>query len=162
MRFSEWLIRPAPAPRVEALETGHAGTLAEIHAGAFARPWSALDFERLLADETVLADGLFLGRRSEPSGFVASRIGADEAEVLSVALSRSARGKGCAAVLLRAHLDGLAQRRVRSVHLEVEDGNVPALSLYRRLGFVEVGRRVGYYQRPDGSRATALTMTRKL
>ena len=44
------------------------------------------------------------------------------------------------------------------MHLEVEDGNAPALALYRRLGFGEIGRREGYYGRADGSRAAALTM----
>jgi ribosomal-protein-alanine N-acetyltransferase len=41
----------------------------------------------------------------------------------------------------------------------VEDGNEPALALYRRLGFQSVGRRDGYYLRPDGSRAGALSMS---
>jgi ribosomal-protein-alanine N-acetyltransferase len=79
-------------------------------------------------------------------GFAASRVDADEGEVLSVAIAREAHGRGCAGPLLRRHLESLA----------------PALALYRRLGFAEVGRRPGYYLRPDGSRATALTMTKLL
>ncbi|MET0429646.1 MAG: ribosomal-protein-alanine acetyltransferase, partial [Microvirga sp.] len=53
----------------------------------------------------------------------------------------------------------LAPRGARIVFLEVEEGNAPALALYRRLGFREVGRREGYYARPDGTRAAALTMS---
>ena len=49
---------------------------------------------------------------------------------------------------------------MRAVHLEVEEGNRPALALYRRRGFREVGRRQGYYARPDGTRAAAITMSR--
>jgi ribosomal-protein-alanine N-acetyltransferase len=44
------------------------------------------------------------------------------------------------------------------VHLEVEEGNGPAVALYRRAGFREVGRREGYYLKPDGTRASALAM----
>lgn len=159
MILSSWFHRPAPGPQVEPLETGHAGRLAAIHERAFARPWSALDFERLLADRTILSDGLFLGRDPEPAGFVLSRFVADEAEILTVALAPEARGRRCAQRLLRPHLDALAAKRVRTVHLEVEEGNAPALALYRGLGFEEVGRRAGYYQKPDGTRATALAMS---
>jgi ribosomal-protein-alanine N-acetyltransferase len=44
------------------------------------------------------------------------------------------------------------------VHLEVEEGNGPAIAVYRRLGFQETGRRDGYYQKADGTRVSALTM----
>ena len=44
------------------------------------------------------------------------------------------------------------------VFLEVEEGNLPAEQLYRHFGFREVGRRKGYYPKPDGTRATAIAM----
>ena len=162
MRLADWLTRPAPAPHVGPLDTGHAGALAEIHASAFARPWSVVEFERMLADDHITADGLFVARKPEPAGFVLSRRVGDEAEVLSVAIAPELRGRNCARPLLASHLDSLARQRVRRVHLEVEEGNVRALALYRRLGFGEIGRRVGYYLKPDGSRTAALTMSRSL
>jgi ribosomal-protein-alanine N-acetyltransferase len=93
---------------------------------------------------------------------VISRQAADEAEILSVALDPEARGRGHARMLLGAHLQTLAYAGVRTVHLEVENGNEPALALYRRLGFKRVGQREGYYVRPDGSRANAVSMSRAL
>ena len=51
---------PPPSLRIAALDTGHAARLAIIHADGFARPWSTLEFERLLAERNVMADGLFL------------------------------------------------------------------------------------------------------
>lgn len=159
MNGFSWFRRPRPVVRLAPLRTEHAGSLAAIHASAFARPWSALEFERLLADRIVFADGLFFGGRAEPSGFVLSRLAADEAEILTLALAPKARGHGHAGPLLRHHLDELARARARRVHLEVEEGNLPALAAYRRLAFREVGRRSGYYALPDGSRAAALTMS---
>lgn len=157
-----WLVRTPPTPRVEPLETHHAAALAAIHARAFARPWDELELERLLADRAVLADGLFVGRDREPAGFVLSRRVLDEAEILTVALRPDLRGQGCARGLLRRHLETLATAGVRTVHLEVEEGNAPALALYRRAGFQETGRRAGYYPKPDGTRAAALIMTSAL
>src|SRR5688572_27005575 len=79
---------------VRPLGTEHAARLAAIHRSAFARPWDALEFERLLADRAVLADGVFLGRSTEPSGLVLSRRVLDEAEILTVAMAPRARGRG--------------------------------------------------------------------
>lgn len=149
-------------PRIGSLAIGHADRLAEIHAGAFARPWSAGEFESFLLDRQVVADGLFAGRSHLPQGFALSRIGADEAEILSVALHRSVRGLGWSNTLLRNHLQTLAHAGVAQVHLEVEEGNIPALALYRHIGFSQSGRRPGYYARPDGTRAAALSMSRSL
>ncbi|HEX8663939.1 MAG TPA: ribosomal protein S18-alanine N-acetyltransferase [Beijerinckiaceae bacterium] len=148
--------------RVAPLSSRHAGRLAEIHGEAFTRPWDAMEFERSLSEKSVHADGLFLGRGSEPAGFILSRRAADEAEILSVALAAGARGRGLSGALLDHHLRVLMQAGVRSVFLEVEEGNRPALALYRRRGFREIGRRQGYYARPDGTRAAAITMSRRL
>jgi ribosomal-protein-alanine N-acetyltransferase len=45
------------------------------------------------------------------------------------------------------------------LHLEVRDGN-PAIKLYSRSGFSEVGRRKNYYTGRDGQIYDALTLTR--
>jgi ribosomal-protein-alanine N-acetyltransferase len=141
------------------LGADHAAALAAIHGSAFARPWGSFEFERLLADRMVLADGVFLKPTSEPSGFVLSRRVLDEAEILTVVMAPEARGRGHARPLLLHHLDELTRAGARIVHLEVEDGNGPALALYRRLGFQEIGRRAGYYAKADGTRVAALTMS---
>lgn len=160
MNVLDWLRGPPLVARIAPLTTDHAADLARLHATAFARPWDGVEFERLLADRAVIGDGVFLARAPEPVGFVLSRIVADEAEILTVAMGPQARGRGQGRPLLEQHLDALVRRGVRVVHLEVEEGNAPALALYRRLAFTEVGRREGYYAKPDGRRAAALTMSR--
>ena len=162
MSVLDWFHRARPTARIAPLGTEHAERLAAIHRSAFARPWSAVDFEGLLADRAVLADGVFLGRSAEPAGFILSRLVADEAEVLGVAMAPDARGHGHAGPLLAHHLGELLRAGARTVHLEVDEGNAPALAVYRRLGFREVGRRAGYYAEADGTRAAALTMRREL
>jgi ribosomal-protein-alanine N-acetyltransferase len=60
------------------------------------------------------------------------------------------------------HLGHLAGRGVRTIFLEVEENNRPALSLYKRAGFTVVGRRERYYQEPGGEQLNALLMRRDL
>jgi ribosomal-protein-alanine N-acetyltransferase len=158
MNFASWFRREGSAA-IGPLDSAWAEALADLHADAFARSWSALDFERFLSDRSILADGLFLDGAREPAGFVLSRRVLDEAEILTVAIAPEFRGRGFGRPLLARHLDELRRRGVRRVHLEVEEGNEPALRLYRALGFAEVGRRAAYYPGPDGTRASALTMS---
>ncbi|MEA2950208.1 MAG: [ribosomal protein S18]-alanine N-acetyltransferase, partial [Alphaproteobacteria bacterium] len=91
---------------------------------------------------------------------ILSRLAADEAEILSVAVASSQRGKGLARQLLDLNLRRLAGLGVPAVFLEVDEGNAPARRLYQRAGFRDVGRREGYY--PGGKGAAALILRRDL
>jgi ribosomal-protein-alanine N-acetyltransferase len=95
-------------------------------------------------------------------GFAISRLAADEAEVLTIAVDLAYRGRGVGRDLMREHLARATLAGARTIFLEVDAENAAALALYARFRFVEVGRRVGYYRRPDGKAATALVMRRAL
>ena len=87
---------------------------------------------------------------------VMSAIGA-EADVMTIATTEAARGRGVGRSLLTAGLDWAARQGAEVVHLEVADGNDAALGLYRSLGFEEWGRRPDYYPGAD-----AILMRRSL
>jgi [ribosomal protein S18]-alanine N-acetyltransferase len=141
-------------------EMTDAQAVAEIHAASFDRPWGLMEFERLLAEENTLCH--VAAGSKEADGFVLSRLAADEAEILSIAVTPRRRGEGIASRLLTAHRDALLLNRIRTLFLEVEDSNVSAIALYKRQGFSEVSRREAYYRKADGSAATALVMRRAL
>jgi ribosomal-protein-alanine N-acetyltransferase len=137
-----------------------AAVMASLHMSSFRHGWSDGEFERLLIERNVVAHRAMVGRTL--AGFILSRIAADEAEILSVAVATARRGRGLAGALLQLHIRRLAGLGVRAVFLEVDDNNAPARRLYDRAGFREVGRRPGYYQREDGGAATALVLRRDL
>ncbi len=149
---SPLLIRPAGTQDVR--------SVSEIHAASFDRPWGLTEFERLMAEETVLTHVAAGGPRDIPEGFVLARLAADEAEILSIAVNPTRRGEGIAGRLLKSQMDMLALNGIRTLFLEVEDANIPALALYQRHRFMEVSRREAYYRKADGSAATALVMRR--
>ena len=110
---------------VEALDAGDADALAEIHGEGFPRPWLSSDFAALIKNRNVGALGL---RRqsafgfSRLVGFALFRTTGDEAEILSIAVRRSHRGRGhrtasdgrgAPAALSRAGQDVLPRGRSR-------------------------------------------------
>ena len=147
-------------PRLSDATTRDANAIAALHEAAFRRGWSEEEVETMLADRAVTAHRANLGRQL--TGFVMSRQAADEAEILSIAVARRAQGRGLARQLLTLHMRRLAALGTRTVFLEVDEHNKPAISLYMRAGFREVARRPNYYPHPDGKTAAALVLRRDL
>ena len=130
--------------------------LAEIHDQAFDDPWSAPAFAALLASPGVLAFGA-----EDGSGFILCRVVAEEAEILTLAVAPAHRRKGVAKALVATGAKAVFDRGARSIFLEVAADNAPAIALYEGAEFTPVGRRVGYYRRPDGA-IDALVLRRDL
>jgi ribosomal-protein-alanine N-acetyltransferase len=139
---------------------GDAVAIAALHGTSFRRGWSDVEIEQLLTERNTVTHRATAGRSLR--GFILSRIASGEAEILSVAVATSQRGRGLARSLLNLHLRRLAGLGVKAVFLEVDEDNEPARRLYNRAGFREVGRRPGYYQKNDGQKATALVLRRDL
>lgn len=153
------------ATAIRPAETGDCDVLSDIHAAAFRRGWSGAEFEALLVQpgtHALLATWRHpLGWRT-PAGFILYRQVADEAELLSVAVVPECRRRGIGRSLLEEALRHLYREGARRIHLEVEDGNVAAIELYRRMEFEDSGRRAGYYTRAPEGPAGALVMLRQL
>jgi len=92
-------------------------------------------------------------------GFTLSRSVLREAELLLLAVGRAHQREGVGALLLERFAQISQAKGVEKLHLEVRDGN-PALHLYQRFGFREVGRRRNYYSGNDGRLYDALTLSR--
>lgn len=143
-RLIELLFPPRP-PRVRDAVPADVPHLAALHARAFARGWGPDEFERLLSERTVRAHVACEGRNRQPVGFILSHVVPPEAEVLTLAVVTDKRRRGIGRALLAHHLGRLASEGISTSFLEVEEGNVAALALYRAMGYADVGRRKGYY-----------------
>lgn len=128
------------------------------------QPWSRRDIDTLLGSPGTIA--FQAARRSNgdlaPRGYILARIAADEVEVLSLGILGPARRNGIATRLLMRVLEKAGDAGCRRACLEVAADNAPAIALYRVAGFSAVGRRRGYYARPDGRHIDALVLARDL
>ncbi|GAC1419101.1 MAG: ribosomal protein S18-alanine N-acetyltransferase [Acidobacteriaceae bacterium] len=70
-------------------------------------------------------------------------------ELESVVVSAVFRRGGVGQTLCLSAVEWCREQGAVEVQLEVRAGSHGALSLYRRLGFIEAGRRRGYYREPD-------------
>jgi ribosomal-protein-alanine N-acetyltransferase len=155
MPFVSHLFARRP-PTLSEAEPHDAAAIAELHAASFRRGWDEVEVQRMLVDRAVVAHRATFGRKL--AGFIMSRLVVPEAEILSVAIDPAWRGRGFARPLLELHLRRLYERGAHRVFLEVDEHNAPAVRLYQKARFYEVGRRQGYYD----NGAAALVLRRDL
>lgn len=128
--------------------------MAALHGASFARGWSEAAFADLCADpRSVVA--------TAQEGFALAQCVLDEAELLTIVVAETARGRGIARGLLAALCGRLRAAGITTLHLEVARDNAPARALYAATGFSETGRRPGYYPRPGGA-VDAVLLSRPL
>lgn len=143
---------------IEAVSADSAELLGQLHARAFAKPWSVAEIAKLMENPAVFA---ILSRNAEPQGFVMAWAAAGDSELLTVAVIPEARRKGVGASLVTSACVTALARGSASMHLEVAEDNAAARALYAKLGYEEVGRRHAYYA-GEGGAMDAIVMKRTL
>jgi [ribosomal protein S18]-alanine N-acetyltransferase len=139
---------------IETATQAHAPAMAAIHRAAF--PPGEVWGEDVMTLQLGLA-GAF-GRLHPDGGMVLARVAADEADILTIAVLPDARRRGLGRALLLAAMEEAARRGAKLMFLEVGVANDAAGALYAACGFVQVGRRRGYY----ANGADALVMRARL
>ncbi len=128
------------------MTAAHVAQVAELETLCFRDPWSersiASELENKLALWLVALDG------DTVAGYIGSQTVIDETDMMNVAVHPSYRRKGIAGELVNALVDALKMRQSHSLTLEVRASNDPAIGLYQKLGFAQVGRRPNYYRNP--------------
>jgi len=147
---------------VRQLSVPDAKAMAAIHAVAFVAPFGTGGWDALEMSAHVQKD-LCLGIDHEGAlaAFIIIYAAADQAEILTIATASTARRKGLGRQLLDAAAKSLRARDISELFLEVAEDNTSAIALYKSAGFEPIGRRPGYYRRPEG-RVAALTFSKKI
>lgn len=127
--------------RITPVNCNQLAAIKEIADLSFSKRWTEQDFAYFLAH----ANGVCLGGYEGDvlvSYFLGLLVQGD-LDVISIAVVSRARRQGWAETLL----GGVKSRvDVKQVFLEVDSENTSAIALYKKLNFLEYGKRKGYYQ----------------
>ena len=124
----------------------HVVQVADLEALCFSSPWS----ERSVSGElsNPLSLWIVAVERDRVIGYVGSQSVMGEADMMNIAVAPDYRRCGVAQALVKELIYQLKSNAVSSLTLEVRASNAPAIGLYNKMGFVEVGRRPNYYTLP--------------
>ncbi|MBR0598057.1 ribosomal protein S18-alanine N-acetyltransferase [Clostridiales bacterium BAD-6] len=130
---------------VRQAEAGDVKTIAELDKICFSAPWSESSFEKEIK-ENQLAFYIVAEIDHCIVGYAGLWRIIDEGHITNVAVHPDFRQKGIGEALVSVLLDHTQREGIRSHTLEVRASNFAAISLYTKLGFVNVGYRKNYYE----------------
>ena len=132
--------------RIEKMTAEHVFQIAELEKLCFSAPWS----EKSIASELTnpLSHWLVALDGEKLAGYIGSQSVMGESDMMNVAVSPEYRRQGIGEGLAKTLCDHLKAQGNTCLTLEVRVSNAPAIALYEKLGFTQVGRRPNYYQNP--------------
>lgn len=131
---------------IEKMNSSHVVQIAQLEKICFSDPWS----EKSIASEldNKLAFWLVAAEGDTVAGYIGSQTVIDETDMMNVAVHPDFRRQGIAEALVNTLVENLKKMGSRCLTLEVRASNAPAIALYGKLGFAEIGRRKNYYRNP--------------
>lgn len=120
--------------------------VAQLERLCFADPWSECSICSELSNPLSL--WLVAVEGEAVAGYVGSQSVLGEADMMNIAISPEYRRRGLAQLLVTSLVEELKALDVYQLTLEVRASNFPAIVLYEKLGFSQIGRRPKYYRNP--------------
>ena len=130
---------------IRQFKSGDEKAIAELERECFSSPWSEKAILESAAADTIffvfLEDGEILG-------YAGLQVVSPEGFVTNIAVKETARGRGIGRALVDALLAFGKEQNLAFISLEVRESNLPAISLYTKCGFNDVGKRKNFYENP--------------
>lgn len=127
---------------IEKFEEKHLDGVEKIEKTCFAHPWSREDLKNQIALDT--SHFLVATVDGNVAGYMGLQIFGGEGYVTNVAVLPEYRKQGIAESLIREQM----KNKMSFITLEVRESNLPAISLYTKCGFKNVGIRPNFYSAP--------------
>lgn len=128
-------------------ETRHLPQVERLEQVCFSVPWTEQQLRSQLPDDRHVF--LVAEQDCEVLGYVGLMYVLDEGYISNVAVSPEHRRQGIGEALIAALTRRAERLGLAFLTLEARASNVPAICLYEKMNFRQVGRRKNYYQRPE-------------
>lgn len=137
--------------KIKPFEEKYIDDVYEIEKACFSNPWSRADLAKQLDLET--SHFLVADVDGRAVGYMGLQIFSGEGYVTNVAVLPKYRGQGIALALINEQL----KNKMDFITLEVRESNIPAIRLYKKAGFENMGIRPKFYSNPTEN---AIIMTK--
>lgn len=117
--------------------------------------WNFEIFKEELANNNSMY--LVLRYENEIVSFGGIKIILNEADIMNIVTKKNKRNQGFAKFLLNELITIAEEQNCKTITLEVDENNLPAIKLYKDFEFKEVGKRKNYYK--NGNTAILMTYT---
>lgn len=120
--------------------------IATLEQGCFEHSWPAQEFYSTFGREEY---EYFVAVEEETIvGYACYTRSFEDADLLKIAIKKENRRNHVADELLEYNFTELKKQMIEKIHLEVRASNYGAYHLYQKNGFVQIGIRKAYYQKP--------------
>ncbi len=128
------------------MDQSHIAAVAEMEKLCFSDPWSinsiTAELNNALSLWIVALDGEKL------VGYVGSQSVLGWSDMMNLAVLPEYRRQGVGESLVTELIKKLQEKKNSCLTLEVRASNAPAIALYEKMGFAQVGKRPNYYHNP--------------
>lgn len=128
------------------MDENHISAVAEMEKLCFSDPWSVnsitSELNNPLSLWLVAMDG------DKLVGYVGSQSVLGWSDMMNLAVLPDYRRQGVGEGLVKELIKKLQEQNNTCLTLEVRSSNAPAIGLYEKMGFVQVGKRPNYYHNP--------------
>lgn len=140
--------------QIEDMTKNHLPDILKVEQESFSHPWTENMFLEELSGKFSVYRVAVENKRAV--GYMGMWILADEGHVTNIAVAADYRRRGVASSLIDDFISLAEKKKLVFMTLEVRASNEGAISLYRKKGFAEAGRRKNYYDNKED----ALLMTK--
>ena len=115
--------------------------------------WSVSVLEQELENKQNLNSNYFVAKNAQDEicGFVGVLTIVDEVNIMNIVVKKDKRMLGIGSCLLEFVINFAKERSYKSITLEVNENNLPAINLYKKYNFKQVGLRKKYYNNKDNA-----------